>query len=124
MTRPLHPPPAPLRPAATRRVPGAARSLTLVAGLVAVGGGGCAGREAVAPSTARVDRDREAREAVLAAIEQDHAALAALIASDRFAQPNAIYSDPELRSLALRLIERTRRLRDLAETDFLAPGEP
>lgn len=89
-----------------------------------VGATGCAKREVRPLSAERVHRDRAEREATLEAIERDHAALAALIASDRFEQPKAIYADPDLRALALDLIEQNRRLRELAETDVLAPGEP
>ncbi|MEZ4332891.1 MAG: hypothetical protein R3F35_14105 [Myxococcota bacterium] len=103
--------------------PGRARRGAALAGLLLLGAG-CAHREREPLSADRVDRDRVAREAVLEAIEQDHAALAALIASDRFDQPKAIYSNPDLRALALHLMEQTRRLRNLADTDVLAPGRP
>jgi hypothetical protein len=91
-----------------------------IAGCIA----GCAGRKAETLSAERLDQDRVAREAVLEAIDRDHAALAALITTDRFEQPESIYSDPELRALALHLIEQTRQLRRLAESDVLAPGAP
>lgn len=146
MARPLCPSPASVRPAAAgravpvsrigaagraRRGPLASRStarragpaLALVVGLFQ-GGAGCARHDVAALSAEHVANDRVAREAVLEAIERDHAQLALLIASDRFEQPKAIYADPELRALALHLIEQTRKLRDLAGTDFLAPGEP
>lgn len=106
-----------------RRARGRAGRIAGVASLLLLGAG-CAHRDRETLSAERVDRDRVAREAVLEAIERDHAALTALIASDRFDQPKAIYSNPELRALALHLMEQTRRLRNLADTDVLAPGQP
>jgi hypothetical protein len=85
---------------------------------------GCAGRE-VAPITAdTVRRDRTARAEIEAAIAEDHAALADLIASDRFVEIEDIYADPELRAIALRLVDLTRSLQRLDDTNVLAPGAP
>ena len=89
-----------------------------------LGSGACA-RPTDAPITAAdFDRDQSARAELTAAIAEDHIALADLIAADRFTEVEAIYADPELREIALRLVERTRALRRLAETDVLAPDLP
>lgn len=71
-----------------------------------------------------MQRDRAARADLSEAIAEDHRALADIIASDRFAQTTAIYQDRELREIALRLVERTRALGDLSNTNVLAPGAP
>jgi len=84
----------------------------------------CARQRPVEISASSVQRDRAARSDLSDAIDEDHRALAALIAEDRFSETEAIYWDPEVRAIALRLIERTRALRDLADTDVLAPGAP
>ena len=60
----------------------------------------------------------------MAEIERDHETLASLIGSDRFESPEAIYSDPELREVALHLVEQARKLRRLADSDVLPPGAP
>ncbi|MFO0688675.1 MAG: hypothetical protein U0900_08200 [Myxococcota bacterium] len=86
--------------------------------------GGCVRPDDFSFSPESLDRDRAAREEVLADIDRDHATLAALIASDRFEQPETIYTDPELRAVALHLVEQARKLRRLAESDVLAPGAP
>ncbi len=75
-------------------------------------------------TAADFDRDQGARAELTAAIAADHLALADLIAADRFIEVEAIYADPELQEIALRLVERTRALRRLAETDVLAPDIP
>ncbi len=84
----------------------------------------CAGRNAEKISADVVRRDRAAREALEVAIAEDHAALADLIASDRFAELEAVYADPELRAIALRLVEHTQALRRLDDTNVLAPVVP
>jgi hypothetical protein len=120
MSSPLPPSSA---PAPSARLPAARRAAILLAGLA---GGllACARPEPVVISAADVDRDRIARAEVTAEIAADHAALADLIASDRFADLEAIYADPELRAIALRLVERNRALRRLDDTNVLAPGAP
>lgn len=100
-----------------------ARSLVVVLAL-ALAAGGCARPDELSLSPEDLDRDRAAREVVLAEIERDHETLAALIASDRFGAPDAIYSDPELRAVALHLVEQARKLRRLASSDVLMPGAP
>lgn len=85
---------------------------------------GCAGREVDVISADTVQRDRVARAEIEAAIADDHAALADLIASDRFAEIETVYADPELRAIALRLVRRTRSLQRLDDTNVLAPGAP
>lgn len=75
-------------------------------------------------SAAAVQRDRAARSDLSAAIDEDHRALADLIAEDRFSEVESIYRDPELREIALRLVERTRALGGLDDTDVLAPSVP
>ena len=85
---------------------------------------GCGGTRGAEVSAAAVQRDRAARADLSKAIAEDHHSLADLIASDRFADTEAIYRDRELREIALRLIERTRALGDLSNTDVLAPGAP
>lgn len=92
--------------------------------MVSAGLAGCAGREVVPISADTVLRDRVARAEIEAAIAEDHAALADLIASDRFAEIEAIYADPELRAIALRLVDRTHALQRLDDTNVLAPGAP
>jgi hypothetical protein len=91
----------------------------LASGLLA-----CAKPEARTLTTTEIERDRGTRAELEASIAEDHAALAALIGSDRFEEPSAIYADPELRAIALRLVEQTRQLGRLAETDVLTPGAP
>ncbi|MBK7950342.1 MAG: hypothetical protein IPK00_16720 [Deltaproteobacteria bacterium] len=86
--------------------------------------GACAKPDALSFTPEDLDRDRAAREVTLAEIERDHETLAALIASDRFEAPEAIYSDPELREIALHLVEQARKLRHLADSDVLSPGTP
>lgn len=96
---------------------------SLAAGLLA-GQLACARPEDVTISPARYDRDRAARAELAASIAADHEVLADLIGRDRFALPSAIYTDPELRTIAERLIENSRELGRLADTDVLAPGAP
>jgi len=84
----------------------------------------CARPEGPPITRAAVDRDRATRAELEAAIAEDHRALAVLIASEHFEDEQAIYADPEVGLLAERLIERTRRLAELAETDVLAPVTP
>lgn len=93
--------------------------LGLAAGLAA-----CAGREIDALSAEVVQRDRIARAELEATIAEDHAALADLIASDRFVELEAVYADPELREIALRLVEHTQALQRLDDTNVLAPVVP
>ena len=123
MPLPLPQPPvrAPYRRRATAgRAPwGQGLLIGLAAGLAA-----CAGREVDALSADVVQRDRIARAELEAAITEDHAALADLIASDRFAELEAVYADPELREIALRLVEHTQALQRLDDTNVLAPVAP
>lgn len=95
----------------------------LAAGLL-MGVVACARPAEVTISPARYDRDRAVRAELAAAIAADHDVLADLIGSDRFALPSAVYSDPELRAIAERLIANSHELGRLAETDVLAPGTP
>lgn len=118
MYRPLFPSPTP-----AHRV----TACVLVGGIAicfAAAVGGCARPEELELSPEALDRDRAAREAVAAEIERDHETLASLIASDRFEEPEAIYSDPELRKVALHLVEQTRKLQRLSGSDILSPGAP
>ncbi len=85
---------------------------------------GCAGRKVDVISADALQRDRVARAEIEAAIADDHAALADLIASDRFAELETVYADPELRAIALRLTQRTRALERLDDTNVLAPSAP
>lgn len=91
----------------------------LLTGLLA-----CARPEDVTISPAEYDRDRDARADLSASIAADHETLAAMIGAERFADPTAIYSDPELRTIAQRLIAQSRELERLSSTDVLAPGAP
>ena len=91
----------------------------LLTGLLA-----CARPEDVTISPAEYDRDRDARVDLSASIAADHETLAAMIGAERFADPTAIYSDPELRTIAQRLIAQSRELERLSSTDVLAPGAP
>ena len=91
----------------------------LLTGLLA-----CARPEDVTISPAEYDRDRDARADLSASIAADHETLAAMIGAERFADPTAIYSDPELRTIAKRLIAQSRELERLSSTDVLAPGAP
>jgi hypothetical protein len=91
----------------------------MLAGLAA-----CARPQENPITAADFDRDQTARAELTAAIAEDHIALADLIAAERFIEVEAIYADPELREIALRLVERTRALRRLADTDVLAPDLP
>ncbi|MEZ4280135.1 MAG: hypothetical protein R3F21_11035 [Myxococcota bacterium] len=84
----------------------------------------CAGRQGAEITADVVRRDRVARAEIEAAIAEDHVALADLITSDRFAELETVYADPELRAIALRLTERSRSLEQLDETNVLAPGTP
>lgn len=125
MALPLLPPPATSR-SQTRSRPrcrgSRTRALTfaaLVTGLLA-----CARPEDVTISPAEYDRDRDARADLSASIAADHETLAAMIGAERFADPAAIYSDPELRTIAKRLIAQSRELERLSPTDVLAPGAP
>ncbi len=118
MAIPLPPLPATSR-SSSRRLAFAGLAAGLLAGLLA-----CARPEEVTISPAKYDRDRAARADLAASIAADHEGLADLIGSDRFALPSAIYSDPELRTIAARLIENSRELERLADTDVLAPGAP
>lgn len=85
---------------------------------------GCARPEDPTISTAEYTRDRDARAELAASIAADHETLATMIGDDRFANPTAIYADPELRAIAKRLIEQSRALERLSSTDVLAPGAP
>ena len=91
----------------------------LLTGLLA-----CARPEDATISPAEFDRDRDARADLSASIAADHETLAAMIGAERFADPTAIYSDPELRTIAKRLIAQSRELERLSSTDVLAPGAP
>jgi len=124
MSRPPSPSAPPARePRATRRRRVAARGIALCVG-VAAAAQGCARPAEPLPSAEVVDRDRAAREVVVAEIERDHEKLATLIASDRFEAPESIYTDAELRAVALHLVEQARKLRRLADSDVLSPGAP
>lgn len=124
MRRPLPPSSAPARePRADRRRRAGARGLVLASGLLAAALG-CARPNAPLPSAEIVDRDRAEREVVVAEIERDHEKLADLISSERFEAPDSIYSDPELRGVALHLVEQARKLRRLADSDVLSPSAP
>ena len=85
---------------------------------------GCARPKEKPITAAHFDRDQRARAELTAAIAEDHIALADLITADRVIELEAIYADPELREIALRLVERTRALARLADTDVLAPDIP
>ncbi len=112
------PPPPPTR------APRARRAATWLLAVVLSGIAACA-RPQENPITADdFDRDRRARAELTAAIAEDHIALVDLITADRFIELEAIYADPELREIALRLVDRTRALRRLADTDVLAPDIP
>jgi hypothetical protein len=91
---------------------------------LAAAGVACVQPDAGRLTAEAVDRDRTAREAAEAAIAHDHETLSTLIASDRFNDPASIYSDPELREVALHLIEQARKLKRLADSDVLSPGAP
>lgn len=116
--------PLPPLPGRVRLPEPALCALFALLALVGVGGAGCVRPDEFSFSAESLDRDRAARAEVLAEIERDHATLASLIASDRFEEPEAIYTDPELRAVALHLVEQARKLRRLAESDVLAPGAP
>jgi len=117
--------PLPRSPARALRARPAAGLLAMVllggyaSGLVA-----CARPEPVVITAADIDRDRVTSDELSALIAADHAALADLIATDRFVDLEAIYADPELRELALRLVEHNRALRRLDDTNILVPGAP
>jgi len=113
------PPPPPQARSPRARAAAAPFLAALLASLAA-----CTGPRTVDISAAAVQRDRTARADLSEAIAEDHRALADLIASDRFAEQEAIYRDPELREIALRLVERTRALGDLSRTDVLPPEVP
>lgn len=85
---------------------------------------GCARPETGTLTSEEFDRDRLARTDLTAQIAADHDALARLISDPRFADEGVVETDPELRALARRLIERTRRLHGLSDSDVLAPGAP
>lgn len=113
-------------------LPPPARPLAFAVAAVAVATGiaagiastGCARPPDPIITAEEFDRDRLARADLVAAIAADHEALAAMIATERFETPGAIYTDPELRRLAKRLVDETRALDGLAKTDVLAPGAP
>jgi hypothetical protein len=112
------PPPPPARAPRARRA-----AVCLLAALWS-GIAACARPKENPITAADFDRDQRARAELTAAIAEDHIALADLIATDRFIELEAIYADPQLREIALRLVERTRALRRLADTDVLAPDIP
>ena len=125
MVLPLLPPPATSRSQARSRPRSRGRRThalafaALLIGLLA-----CARPEDVTITPAEYDRDRDARADLSASIAADHETLAAMIGAERFADPTAIYSDPELRTIAKRLIAQSRELERLSSTDVLAPGAP
>lgn len=120
------PPTAPSSPSSPCSTSAAAFSplvlLAVVAGGLALAG--CLRPDRDTLTVEEFARERSVRERTHAKIEADHAALTALIASDRFEDPEVIYGDPELRALALHLIEQSRKLERLADSDVLAPGAP
>jgi len=119
MVDPLHPRWAPARRARTHRAPWA----RVAFGVAAIACGfACRHRNLAAPIAAELDRDRTRRADLSAEIAADHRALAELIASPRFEDVEAIYADPEVREIAERLIERTRKLARLSGTNVLGPG--
>ena len=137
MVLPLLPPPATSRSQARSRPRNRgrrARALAFAALFAALFAGiapalltgllACARPEDVTISPAEYDRDRDARADLSASIAADHETLAAMIGAERFADPSAIYSDPELRTIAKRLIAQSRELERLSSTDVLAPGAP
>ncbi len=118
---------SPLSQSPTRATSARRAAVRRAAALLAVAASGllaCARPEPVVISAADVDRDRIARAELTEQIAADHTALADLIATDRFAGLEAIYADPELRAIALRLVERNRALRRLDDTNVLVPGAP
>lgn len=111
-----------VRRARARRAPAA---VALLAGsLVASGLGGCLRKDRDPLTIEEFTRERAVRERTLAKIEADHEALTDLIQSARFDDPDAVYGDPELRALALHLIEQSKKLERLSDSDVLAPEAP
>lgn len=105
-----------------RALGGAARFAATI--LVGATLAGCARPETDPLSREEFAREQTAREAIRRTIDEDRDALVALISSDRFADPAAVYADAELRAIAEHLIEQSRKLGRIADSDVLAPGEP